>query len=315
MMTKMENPWLHLSIGALRRIDAAIPLDMFWIKTEEDNYGLYIKTNQATDNSEQEQILKGIKVIKKSNIEGRELLLLLVNKFDWEIFLALCNDLTSASRIHSTAKESFNEINSRLNKWQKLLMQDGDIMMSKEKQMGLFTELSLLKDVLFKEKGFVDSIEAWTGPDKDKQDFNFADRLIEVKSYISSKGPFISISSAHQLLVDSKPMYLATFGLTISNTGISLKDLIWQINELLNDISPSTLVKFQNKLSEYGYIHGYKEENLTKFKIDSIRVFENATEFPKISPTQIATAVVKLNYTIDLELCKAFERTLIDLTT
>lgn len=307
-MTKnLENPWVAMNIGSSRRIDSEIQHEVFWIRDEQGHYGFYLQSAEKFTEAETDIHLKGVSLVKRNSRDFGELFLILNRQSDWELFLTLCEDILSICITRTTNKEMIDAVEGRLRRWQIFLTQNNDPIMSAELQMGLFSELICLKN-LTSSRGIRDSVIAWSGPDKDKQDFNFPDTMVEVKSYKTSRGAKVMISSSHQLLSESKPLYLIAYSLTPSEIGFSIKDIIFEFDEMLNNETFATQQLFENKVISYGYMPNMNDEALIKFTVDSTRVFEVTTDFPKLLPYQVPSEITKLSYTIDLELCKAHER-------
>jgi hypothetical protein len=130
--------------------------------------------------------------------------------------------------------------------------------------------------------------------------------IIEVKSYKTSKTPIVSISSAAQLYSDKQPIYLISYGLTPTDNGISIDDLILDIEKQIENESFEFFEIFHNKLFEYGYMIDLDIKKY-KFIIDKNRIFHVSTSFPKITPLDIDSRILNLNYSIDLLQCKEFE--------
>ncbi|GHE49584.1 hypothetical protein GCM10017764_35770 [Sphingobacterium griseoflavum] len=301
------NPWEPMNFGSIRRINSELPHDVFWIRDQEGHYGFYLQSTEKFPEAKSDIDLKGVSLIKRNTVDIGELYLILKRHSDWELFLSVCDDILSVCVLHQTNKKMIEAVEVRLRRWQIFLTQNNDLVMSAELQMGLISELLLLKK-LIPSYGAKESILAWTGPDKDKQDFNFPKTMIEVKSYRTSKGAKVTISSTHQLLSESKPLYLVSFGLTLSENGVSIKNLLSEFYTLLYEESTATQQLFENKITNYGYMPGMNDEALLNFTVDSMRTFEVSANFPRLLPHQVPAEIVKLNYSIDLELCKTFER-------
>ncbi len=296
-----------MNIGSIRRIDSEIQHEVFWMKDEQGRYGFYLQLTEKFPEVISDIHLKGVSLIKRNTSEFGELFLILNRQSDWELFLTICEDILSICLVNITNKEMIAAVEGRLRRWQIFLAQNNDPIMSAELQMGLFSELICLKN-LISSRGAKASIIAWSGPDKDKQDFNFSDLMIEVKSYKTSKGAKVIISSSHQLLSESKPLYLVTYGLTPCQEGCSIKDILSEFETLLNKENFTTQQLFENKIISYGYMPNMKDEAMISFTVDCIRIFEVTTDFPKLLPYQIPAEITNIIYTIDLELCKAHER-------
>lgn len=308
MIKHINNPWESMGIGASRRVTSDIQHNVFWIKDDQGRYGFYLRTAERFANPETDIHLEGVSLIKRNSLEFGELFLILNRQTDWEIFLSICEDIISACTNYNSNDRMVKAVEERLKRWQTFLMSHGSPTMSAELQSGLFCELTALQKLIAK-YGIKEGLIAWVGPDKAKHDFNLRELAIEVKSYKTNNGPNITISSAHQLLFESKNLYLLCYGLTVTETGRSLKDLISEFDSVLDSESYTTRKIFENKLLTYGYMPNLKNESLIKFAIDIMKVFEVTQDFPKILPHQIPHEITRVHYTIDLALCRKHERT------
>ena len=124
--------------------------------------------------------------------------------------------------------------------------------MSKEEQMGLFSELKVLRDYLIPKYGYSDSIHSWVGALGDKQDFLLENLAVEVKSYRMTSGHSVWISSKEQLNSDKNPLYLFACALNEVDSGETIGDLVKSISEKIEH--ESLLTEFIGKVEQYGYI-------------------------------------------------------------
>ena len=150
-------------------------------------------------------------------------------------------------------------------------------------------------------------ILSWVGPEFDKQDFLLENSVIEIKSYCTSKGPIVHISSPYQLYSEKLPLYLITCGLTETENGRTIEDLAISIKQILENEAVDFLDVFDTKLAEYGYFSEVSIEPLNNFIIDSIKIFSIEEEFPRIVPHKIKSQITALKYSVDLSKCTEFE--------
>jgi hypothetical protein len=155
-------------------------------------------------------------------------------KEDWQIFHALCEDLISVSEKHKVCAKMQYAVENRLLRWKQLLKSQHIPKMTLERQMGLFSELLCLRNVAAAEHGLKSAVNAWVGPEFDKQDFSFESSAVEVKSFRSSKGSTVSISSIGQLDCPKERFYLLAYGLTCCDNGESIADIVEDIIIKLN---------------------------------------------------------------------------------
>ncbi|MBW4874383.1 MAG: PD-(D/E)XK motif protein, partial [Paeniclostridium sp.] len=235
-MTKVFNPWIDMDINSQRRVDKNLNYDFFWMLDIEGKYGFFIDSRNILEDDKTDISLKGIS-IKKVSIDTNisRLYLILNDNDDYEIFLTLCQDLINTANKYDNKQEIIVEIENRLKRWQHLLKNNNYSGLTIERQMGLFSELIFLKNKIASEVGITDAIISWVGPDFDKQDFSIESATIEVKSYKTTKGEIIYISSLQQLQSPKLPLYLVAYGLTISERGLSILDIIESIEKQISD--------------------------------------------------------------------------------
>jgi len=308
MMTNQKQPWEDMSESSKRRVDVLANHNIYWIVDINGRYGLYI---ESTNKFESEKItinLNGIEVIKRNALSGiGELILLLNIKEDAQIFCKLCEDLISTVELHHENDEMISAVEVRLQRWQELLKKSNNFGMSLEAQMGLFAELTFLEKVLFTEIGEEQAINAWVGPDFDKQDFLLDNSVVEVKSYRTSKGQQVTISSAQQLYCEKQPLFLVSYGLTRSDNGKTVKDLAVSIKDVLSRKSKLLVDFFNLKLNDYDFIPELENEPYIGFLIDNTRVYGVNESFPRLTPKVVPTEISSVKYSIDLSLCENFE--------
>jgi hypothetical protein len=313
-MSNSNNPWKGLSILEKIRVDSKNRVaECYWFVDSNGKYGYLVETSKVDIDINTTMNLKGIQVMVASEQGTSRLILTLDLKEDWEIFFALCRDLTTASDNISTIDGFIASIQQRLNRWQSLLRMSRDQEMSRIIQMGLFTELNFLLNNLITELGVKQSVISWVGPDSDKQDFLLENSVVEVKSYRTSKGQKISISSVGQLFSEKDPLYLASYALSTGESGMTVADLINSIESLIAPKDESLFELLGDKLTSYGYIPESPNSILLQFVIDSENFYLVSELFPKIIPTDIPKSIADIRYSIDLSECKDFLIEKIDL--
>ncbi len=304
----MKNPWKNMTESSQRRVDSNTCHNLFWMIDLQGNYGFYLRRNQTFESIEDTSNLKGISILKRNSKDGCGELFLILNQIeDWQIFYALCEDLIKAAQRYDSEDKMLSAVEVRLKRWQQLLKQERKQEMTLERQMGLFSELLCLRDIIAPKVGIRQAVFAWVGPEFDKQDFLIEHAVIEVKSYRISKGPIVHISSLQQLHSEKEPLFLVSYGLTHSDNGLSIEDIAQEIKELLGETSSDAIDVFENKLMEYGYIPEIITESLFQFLVDKRRAFFVSDEFPKIFPSAIKSQILSVNYSVDLSRCTEYE--------
>lgn len=296
----MNNPWENIGQGYYRRQDKDI--NAFYAKNESGEYLFIIDLEELLD-KDIELSLKGIdlKTSKKDN--SSFLTLILKNETNWEIFLQLCEDLMiSAKAVKSNRAKN---IHSRLVRWQTFLKNE-NYNISEEIQIGLMGELIFLNEYLSKYVSLEQAINAWVGPEKEKQDFRLKGISIEIKSFVDNKQDQVNISSVEQLNNNDNNLYLCTMGFKSSDSGETLEDYCKKIQKRIYEECPSILSVFEDLLMSYGYYLHCKYDNLKQLSQYKNSCYIVNNKFPKIPITIKNPAILNINYKLDLSYCKEF---------
>lgn len=303
----ISNPWEGMGVRTKRRVDNLDrKFECSWVTDHLGKYGYLIETGSIFEESTSQLKLKGITVTSQNIDETSRLLFFLEEKENWQIFFALCTDLTSASHNQDSDKNFILAVQARLKRWQDLLKLTQSKSMSREMQMGLFTELTCLKNILEPRIGIKQAITSWVGPEADKQDFLLDKCILEIKSYRTSKTQAANISSLGQLYSEKEPIYLMSYALTTSDNGQSVNDLIGEIELLIGERDNGLIEAFNIKLDGYGYVPDMTDMPLLKFIVDSEKAYHVSDEFPKLIPTDAPPEIFNLKYAIDLSKCSHF---------
>lgn len=303
MTATLNNPWLKLDSLNKIRVKESKAYNVFWIKDALNQYGLMIQCDKDFVPPKQEIKLQGIEIKIDNTSTPNQLILILKDIKDWEIFLVLCNDLVSI--MTEMDENIISKLIIRLQRWQKLLQKTTLRVISKEEQMGLFSELLVLRDFLIPSYGYQESINSWVGSLGDKQDFLMHNFSVEVKSFRLTSGNYVWISSKEQLNSEKKPLYLFTCALNEVSSGETIEDLIKSIQknidkELLQE-------EFLIKVEQYGYFPEINVGSLSRFRAEQVNAYEVSESFPKISLNQIPPLIRDMKYSIDLSGCKQFQ--------
>jgi hypothetical protein len=308
MIKQNSNPWENMPVSTSRRVDSEMNYDFFWITDLQGRFGIYFKSKVQIDELLIDVSLKGIDVIKRiAESNFGELFLVVKSNEDWPMFLTLCEDVLNVCTKHKKEKPLIKAIQNHLLRWQKFLSQNNALSMPLANQMGLFAELSCLIEYVIPSNTIHASILAWVGPDFDKQDFSLNELSIEVKSYISSKGSIVKISSLHQLDYSLKKLILLAYGVTLTQKGNTIPDLIKEIKGLIENDENNTLELFYWKLAEYGFLDYQTKDSFFRFNIDKVTAYGVSEYFPTILSKDVRNEIVSVKYSIDLSKCQDFE--------
>lgn len=312
----MKNPWNEISPPpndvSARRVDHTHPLDLFWARDHLGRY-LFVYEMAPEEAPRRPEVpnLVGIHtayVAANGDIPKTRLVLVLNENRNWELFLALCNDLVQATRLSEDAPSAVHTIVRRLARWQDFLRKHRSDLLAEEQIKGLIGELLFMRSHLVPEFGAGMSVQFWQGPEGLPQDFNINSSVIEVKCR-SGAAPCVTITSVDQLCPQLSEMYLfvVTLGKSIheAHDAINLPGLVSGIRDALRSDSSNNIERFNDLLHMVGYVDSDRYLEFSYVLIDEA-MFKVVDGFPRICPDEIHRGVVRLSYDIKLSECDLF---------
>jgi hypothetical protein len=310
-MTKLSkiNPWLGINSSSKKRCISGP--DIFWYVDELETYCLRFENVELNSINFNTIELNEINIVLQDTGNGLfTIILKLLEPLKYELFYFLSSDL-----INHLAKEtpiSAQKLNKRLQFWIELWKKKKDRKMSLIAQMNLFSELYVLFNLIAPKKGIEFAILSWRGPEKDKQDFDLTEFLIEVKSYLSTSKKSLKISSAEQLTVRNQPIKLVALQLSQNpNQGLSIFDLLKLNSNLFDELSNEIYGLFYSKLFELGY--SQEGDAPIKFIVVSTTCYNIDGDFPVISSLNLSNGIDTVEYTIKIDFISKYEINLKDL--
>ena len=311
----MKNPWKEIQIPSkdisALRVNPDHPLDLYWAM---DHIGRYLFIYEYPTDSDivinNPPELEGIEIISMSILNNKSRLVLILNdKVNWELFLALCNDLLNSSIYIKSPKIASTTILKRLIRWKDFLKKKRSDLLSEEIIKGLIGELLFLIKYLEPKYGIENAIKFWIGPEGTPQDFNVNNSAIEVKCQGGGTAPNVKISSAEQLStqLDNLYLYVVTLGKSTFNSHdvINLPELIEKITILLGGNSQYLSI-FQDKLLEIGYFYSEKYLDFT-YTLTGENFYDVKDDFPRIISANLKQGIIRLTYNISLADCSQYE--------
>ncbi len=275
--------------------------DFLWgFDMEQQNPCLLYRLVKGVDPNRSLPRLKGIEIFCREKQEDSYLIFCLIDRSFEDIFyqfgLMLMQSITD--NISTNAAPEF--LITRCWRWNTFLHSQSTKSLTLIQQQGLFAELTELSNLLEIFGASVDIVHSWVGPDGEKQDFNFTQSRLEVKSSRPSSSHSLRISSEEQLEVSmSSPIYLCHTILekTELESGLLLSDLIESIVETLQSIRPQSVIEFAEKLSLCGFSwdHDYSE---SCWHIVRKAFYHVSAEFPLVSPSCLPHGVKDVSYSI-----------------
>ena len=223
-----------------------------------------------------------------------------------DIFEIVVEDLRSQLEAAGNTEESLSVIITVLTKWKEFFAADKELLMSEERQQGLYGELLFLGECL--DSQGVGAVSHWAGSEDETHDFYFGPHAVEVKTTSAQAPYFASISSEYQLDNGDIPgkLFLRFYALRRSHSGgEKLPERIAAIRSRLSE-DVSSLQKFDEKLKKYGYFDeaadsytiGYYQRDLYCFAVNG--------DFPKITKGAVPLGVSDLTYRVSIMLCMPY---------
>jgi hypothetical protein len=215
-----------------------------------------------------------------------------------DVFEVLATDIVEVVRPAATSSQAIETAVSRLEAWQAFL-RSGRRGLSREEQIGLLGELAVLQ-LLVKEIGYDDAVEAWRGPLDGIHDFSRSGIAIEVKS-VAGVGNLLRISHLDQL--DSKglsALAIARLRFREAPEGRSISAVVNSIRDDIDRAAPTARRGFDDRLLRAGFIEGNKQPpDSTAFYLDSMYGFEVRNGFPRLTGSSVPAEIVDASYTLD----------------
>ena len=226
-----------------------------------------------------------------------------------DTFMVLVADIVSLVTSTETEDDGARVLVRHLGRWLHFLKHKRVRRLSRSRIIGLYGELTVLREILFGSVGVDDAVRAWTGPDGSFQDFQFPGVAIEVKALSSTQPQRLAISSERQL--DDRglgALVLAHLSIEVRQaSGRTLPDLITEIDGIL-DGHPAAREQFDERLFTAGYhrVQAVLYEDLG-FTDRTVHLYRVGPGFPRVLETDLSLGVGDVAYRIDATACAPFE--------
>ena len=232
------------------------------------------------------QITDGSKFVRISNIDNKD-----------EVFLAFCSTLYDGLKESQTFFDVTETLEKTI-KYYKSYFSNPNKPLTDEEEQGLYCELLYLEDLINKEGQNV--IKCWEGPNKNKRDFVFENKSVEIKSTTTQIATSVRISNELQLdpsYPNNINLFLKVYVLEKVEEGDSLSQVAKRIEQLLVDVElrknflqKLLMDKVDLNLYEDTYFYSVQQEHL--YRVDS--------NFPSINKSNIDNRIFKVEYYINL---------------
>jgi len=244
-----------------------------------------------------------------SQLNKKDVTIILSDNDLLDVFILFIKDLIIGLETIKDENEIPSVVHERIGYWGKLFAQIKGELLSKERQRGLFGELTFLNKLLNHSSDTLRTISSWRGPEGSNQDFSNELSAVEVKSTKATK-PTVNIASELQLdwtMLDSLFLYV----IHLDELGNGLNTLLSLIEEIKRKVAnhPNVLRLFEEKLSQVGIpIGDEKHYDEIGFIVRSERAYKVQSGFPVlINPSINNDAIYNVKYQIDLAACEEFE--------
>lgn len=279
------------SFGALFIVDASTKLR-----------GIELEFNNQAQLINLPEKINGLDIrLDTQSDNSQKLSLTQIRSSDDILFSTLLQDLLNTSA-EVSGEESRTTIN-RLARWRQFfkVSREG---LSIQAQLGLYSELLTLRDLIAPNLGWDLAVEHWHGPSSDVHDFSDANWALEVKA-TSTKNKTAQISSEVQLdptFVSRLFLVFYSMDVRSHSAGESLPELIRKIKSQL-EISRSALAVFEDKLLEVGYHDVHAHLYPSHYIPTGIQCFEVNDSFPSIRKSMLPLSATGVSYTLHIEHC------------
>jgi hypothetical protein len=251
----------------------------------------------------------GVEIRVLDSFDKKDITIILSDNDLLDIFMLFIEDVIYGLESIKLENEIPQVINEKVSYWSKLFARINGDLLSKERQRGLYGELSFLNALLSHSEDYKSCIETWTGPDGTNQDFNNNLNAVEVKTSKATK-PSVNIASELQLdWTNLNSLYLFVYHLDVlNNGGHTLYQLIKEIKQKISKLNDS-LSLFEKKLDVLGVpVGAEKYYDDFGFILRSQQAYKVQDGFPTLTIDIINNvAIHNVKYQIDLTACEPFE--------
>ena len=184
-----------------------------------------------------------------------------------------------------------------------MFQRKGDELLSVEKQVGLYGELTLIQNLINDGKDECKVVEAWVGPEGGDKDFILDSVGIEVKSSVRGD-KIVKISNVQQL--DSLGLtHLYLYHYIYAKTEGGNNTLPQIIANLRNILANSPVLSaFENKLVMVGYQDAHSARYTMSYNLRDEICYEVNDNFPKIVRSNMMLGIIDASYDLDLNTCE-----------
>lgn len=235
-----------------------------------------------------------------SHRNGRFIALICCQAEHERTFAALSTDIVTA--LSTPVEDPVRSVRTIIRRWRAFLSSSAGGL-SAEQALGLFGELWFMSSWL---PAVRSSIEAWTGPDSSRHDFQHPTMSIEVKVTALHGGPVHRISTLEQL-EDPATGELFLFSLHVADDALAGNTLAGLVEAIRSSLQPDLLEELDLRLARAGYNPVDAALYRRPLRILSEKIYRVTDSFPRVTRASFAggipSGVGGITYTLSMHAC------------
>ncbi|MEO8058361.1 MAG: PD-(D/E)XK motif protein [Burkholderiales bacterium] len=221
------------------------------------------------------------------------------------VFAVLCEDTAAAANAAARRRQALRDWVGRLHVWQEFMARHGSDGLSDAAIIGLYGELWFLRDRLAPRAGFELSIDAWSGPLGEPNDFALPRGFVEVKTTTRQAPELIEISDVDQLDDRRGRIVLAHVRLQSNPQGESLVQLVSSVRAVAAADGPGRLQRLNDLLLAAGYLDAHADQYTRTWHVSAVDLYSVADGFPRLRRDDMRAGVRNCRYVIEVSACAA----------
>ena len=302
-MSKQIYPWQRVPNGrnfVPAECASRVHKFLWGFDIDQQNPCLLYRLDKTSGANKSLPKLQGIEIFYRDKGEDSYLIFCLVDRSYEDIFHQFGQMLICCINDKVSTESAAKILISRCWRWHTFLHSKNSKCLTLVQQQGLFAELTELSNLIDSFGDRFDIVHSWVGPNGEKQDFNFTQSRLEVKSSRPSRKHILRISSEDQLEVSkSSPIYICHTILEKSEveSGLLLTDLIQSIAEKLQFLQPRSIILFTEKLLQYGFSWNHDYSESCWFIVDKIYYLVDCN-FPLLNTNCLPDGIKDVSYSI-----------------
>lgn len=289
--------------GLFSRIDTDHPLELLIGLDDRGNKSIKLR---AQFNPRKLTGTEGLDVKQFKNDSYSTIAFSLINDEMSSLFYLFCEDIIESTRKIEDISAGYQFITMRFLSWKKMFGGKKQKLLTEPEIMGLIGELLLLSTKLFDKYGKEKALQGWSGQELTHKDFSYENTWYESKAILKSSTS-VRISSIEQLESNSDGELVVTRleKMSPSFNGVSLNSLVREIYNMF-DVEQDR-DSFIKKVQIQGFsFNDYYDQFV--YAVCEQKFYLVNSSFPKIQREQLADAIIRAQYDIDIRAITDFEK-------